>query len=355
MAGVGFPYPDAIGEYARDVAEGLDAEVEWAWPVQEGVRLRDALARDRALRALVPRDLRGWSALVHWSPVNLGYRGLPLAASRLPAMLSARGARVVTVLHELTEEPPPPGLARRARVVWQRRAVRTVARGSARVVVTAEERLDLLSRDAPEAAERATVVPLWTLLPVVAPAPREAGGPPLLGMLGWNSHGCDPALVAGAVRLLRDAGTPARVLLVGRPGRRSEPGERWAAAGARAGVTFEFTGELPPEEVSRTIGSVDVYLHVDATGALPRRVSFVTALAHGLPVVVLRDGVWRHLTPGTDGVVTDPTPGAVADTVGRLLRDDGERARVGGAARGTYERLLSREAGLRALAELLWP
>jgi hypothetical protein len=352
MAGVGFPYPDAISDYARDVAAGLDAEVEWVWPLQEGVRLSDALARDRALAAAARRDLRGWSVLLHWSPVNLGYRGMPMSSAGLPALLGRRGARVVTFLHELTEEAPG---TKRSKVARQRRAVTTLAHGSARVVVTADERMEWLARNAPAAAKRADVIPLWSLVPVVPAPPRPAGDVPVLGMLGWNSAGCDPALVAGAVRHLCDGGTPARVLLVGRPGRHSEPGGRWAAAAGAEGVTFEFTGELPAEDVSRALGGVDVYLHVDATGALPRRVSFVTALAHGLPVVVLPSPVWRHLTPGTDVVVTSPTPAALADTVARLLDDPASRARVGDAARATYGRLLSRDTGLRRLGEALWP
>ncbi len=365
MLGVGFAYPDAITDFAHDVAAGLGdrgAEVAWAWPALRGTGLAEAVRRDRALATAGPADLAGWTALLHWSPVNLGWHGAPLLAARVPAALRRRGARVVTFLHELADEAPA-SAARRARAAWQVRALDLAARGSHRVVVTADERLDRLRRDAPAAAGRADVVPLWTLVPVSdAPAPPgaptpppAAPPPPRLGLLGWNSAGVDPALVTTALRRLRDGGQPASLVLIGRPGRHSEPGERWHAAATAAGVDVTFTGEVALPEVSRWLRSLDAYLHLDGTGALPRRGSFVAALAHGLPVVALRGTVWRRLDPGTEVVEADPTPEAVASTLRDLLADDARRARVGAAARAAYERLLSREAGLGRLEEVLWP
>jgi glycosyltransferase involved in cell wall biosynthesis len=134
---------------------------------------------------------------------------------------------------------------------------------------------------------------------------------------------------------------------------------------------FTVIGANPPPEI-RSLASRDSSIEVtgyvddiraalDGTGAfvVPLRigsgirVKILDAMAMGLPIVTTSIGCEGiELIPGEHALVAD-NPAHFAESVIRLLRDHGERARLGAAGRGLVENCYSWPHVLRRLDDIL--
>ncbi|KEF34941.1 lipopolysaccharide biosynthesis protein [Deinococcus sp. RL] len=119
-----------------------------------------------------------------------------------------------------------------------------------------------------------------------------------------------------------------RLLVVG-----DGPGRAAAQGAAPPGVTF--TGPVPYARVPEALAAADAFLTASTTEVLP--MSMIEALAAGAPLVAARSPAALDLIqPGVNGLVTDPTPDALAAGLLGVLRPD---------------RLPGLQAGARASAE----
>jgi len=144
-----------------------------------------------------------------------------------------------------------------------------------------------------------------------------------------------------ALKRLRDAGRPVKLLMVGGKVGASDPTnraylarvERMIAA-AGLGKRIVWTDYLPAEEVSATLCAADIAAQPYRDGASTRRGALLAALTHGMaivttqprvPIAHFRDGENMLLTPAGDAA-------ALAEAIGRLADDPTLRQRLGAGA-----------------------
>ncbi|WP_017559220.1 glycosyltransferase [Nocardiopsis baichengensis] len=230
------------------------------------------------------------------------------------------------------------------------RAQETACMLGADLVVTlgAAMRADIAARGVPE--ERILVVPnavdeaFLEPLPDGGPVRRGLGIAPDAFVAGtttscYGYEGLDTLLEAVAV--LRGRGTDAHALIVGDGPELPALRRRAAEAGLEGAA--HFTGRVGADRVRAHHAALDVF-------AVPRRdervcrlvtpLKPVEAMAGGLPVVASDLPALRELVePGGAGALVPPDDaGALADLLGALAGDAGERARLGARARAAVGR-----------------
>lgn len=171
----------------------------------------------------------------------------------------------------------------------------------------------------------------------VQPMPVSSAGRP------W-SRGGGGALVVGnltaqkrlvlAIRALAELDMP--LTIVGEGPERAALERLVARLAPKGGV--RFTGLVPQAEVARLLGTADVLLFPAVAEGLG--LAAVEALMAGVPVVVCHDGggVVSAVQAHGGGIVTEPTPGALATAV-RSTRNDEVRAAARTAGRAWREAL----------------
>jgi glycosyltransferase involved in cell wall biosynthesis len=99
-----------------------------------------------------------------------------------------------------------------------------------------------------------------------------------------------------------------------------------------------WAGYRPLEEISRRLGASDAAFLPYAEGVSMRRLSFLTAMSHGLPVVTTRSAAGASMPGLQDGVNVllagrGADPGTAAALLLRLVENPELRASLGAAAR----------------------
>lgn len=137
-------------------------------------------------------------------------------------------------------------------------------------------------------------------------------------------------------------------LLVGR-GTQEWVLRRLAESHVAAG-RVRFIGGVPPEETPRYYRAADCFLFASQTET--QGLTLAEAMAAGLPVVAARaTAVGAIVENGSNGLLVDPTPGALAAGALAILRDDDLRAGLGVQAKRTaraydVEKVMDRLEGL---------
>ncbi len=90
-----------------------------------------------------------------------------------------------------------------------------------------------------------------------------------------------------AAKILSQHGEVPRLLFIGAM---SSSARTYEAEIQRLGASLPqpviWTGSLPPEEISRRLGALDLYLHLTSEGATMRSTTLLAALAHCVPILV---------------------------------------------------------------------
>jgi glycosyltransferase involved in cell wall biosynthesis len=130
--------------------------------------------------------------------------------------------------------------------------------------------------------------------------------------------------------------------------------ERFENLARRTGLekNFVFTGLVPPREVPRYVGIMDLLVHLSRREGLPR--ALPQALAAGKPVVAYDcDGASEVCHDGQTGFLV--RPGDLATLEGRLSQlaaEPGARTRLGETGRAYVRELFSVQHMVDALDEL---
>ncbi|MCX8157873.1 MAG: glycosyltransferase family 4 protein [Verrucomicrobiae bacterium] len=125
---------------------------------------------------------------------------------------------------------------------------------------------------------------------------------------------------------------------------------RWQAEVARLGLQqhFLFAGLVPPAEVPRWVGIMDIVVHLSRREGLPR--ALPQALAAGRPVVAYDcDGAAEVCREGETGFLL-PVGADIAPAVLALARDPAMRRRLGEAGR----EWVRREFDVHLMVERIW-
>lgn len=343
------PVLDGIGDYTARLAaaiggEGLAADMT---VLTAGTTRIDSIpgvtihgdfdpVRPASNWALLDRiaTVRPDWVVVQYNPFSYGRRGLNLVLPRVLARIRSRspGTRLAVMYHETFV--PVANWRFAVMTAWQRWEYWQIGRAADVAFFS----IDKWARDHRRLFPRRPTyhLPVGSAMPRLV-LPREEARRRLgigdqdlvLGVFGSAHVSRDLGSVREAVVATAAAGRPIVLLYIGPHGSTIRAGLGPMAAVARL-IT---DGPHPPDEVSRRLLAVDLFLAAYTDGISTRRSAMMAALQHGLAVV------------GTHGIHTDPelmaadgralvlTPAgddaAFAAAVVRLAGDPAERHRLG--------------------------
>ena len=294
----------------------------------------------------------GWRQAVRWMSAQsydivhlqyparyFGYRpGLAFLTSVLRSGLP--GTPIVVTFHEF-----------RISHFLRKLTVAAIASRADAVTVTAESERRILTRWIPWVSRRMYIVPLATTIPVLAVSPEErlrirtrdgiAESDVVVAYFGFLHPNKGVERVLRSFAILRSRCMSARLLMMCMYDPVTNEYHRQLQETARRlniEDAVKWTGFLPSDELSRHLSSSDIGLFPFAEGVSLRRLSFMTAMAHGLPTVTtvgqvpatelgLRDGEHAFLVP------TMSPEESFADALVQLADSGDLRARLADGAR----------------------
>jgi glycosyltransferase involved in cell wall biosynthesis len=361
MVGISIDESCGVRDYATVLLpalgkEGVDCSLHWL--DRKAIALAGARAETRAGIAAIAAEIdeRAVDAIVlHYSVFAFAHRGLPVFSLPVLAELQRR-APLVSVLHEAAY---PWHLGGPRGTVWalsQRAALVEVVRRSAALLVTIDVRARWLASRPWLARRPMAVAPVFSTLPIPASGETVPHRETTVGLFGYAHEGSQPGVVLDALRLVRDGGVPARLLLLGSPGPDSVAARRWqlAADERRLGDALCFSGILPAAELSDSLSACEVLLFADSPGPTSRKTTLAALLASGRPVLAIDGpGSWPELVRAGAALIAAPDPLEVAGGLRRLMQDAQERSALGARGRRFYEQTMAVEHSARALVALL--
>lgn len=351
-----------VRDHAALLAEGLSREqvnssMHWLTREQQalGASRAEIAAWTRGLTAELARE-RPEAILLHYSVFSYSHRGLPLFVHPVLAALRKLRLPIVSFLHEFAY---PWRAADPRGTVWalsQRALLIELMGASAAAVATIDERAAWLSSRVWLPSRPVAFAPVFSTLPPPRPeAPLQRSGG-RVGLFGYAYEGAAVSLVLDALRLARDQGSPATLMLLGAPGPGSPSGRAWLE-GARARSLSEalvFSGTLPAQDLSDALSACDLLLFADGPGPTSRKTTLAASLASGSAVLAV-DGPrsWSELLTAGAAEVVPARPDALAGALQALLADTPRREALGarGASFAAESMGIARSA--RVVAETL--
>ena len=294
--------PADRGNGGRQLLDGIPVRrVRYAAPGREtlayGGRMREAIRSPSGLLALAAlvralrQGARAEAAQSTETPVVHSHWWIPagLATPReLPSVLTLHGTDGRLLLQRAVARWIGGRAIRRANIVT------SVSPELSRIVAETTGRRDVLDRVQPMPVDSAD----W-------PWSSGGGGAIVVARLTEQKR------VALAIRAAAELDIP--LTIVGDGPERRELEQLAASLKLRGG--YRFTGALPGAEVVRRLGGADVMLFPAVGEGLG--LAAVEALMAGVPVVACQDGggVVSAVRAHGGGVITDPSPGAIATAV----------------------------------------
>ncbi len=292
----------------------------------------------------------GPSILVRWPRIAAASRHADLvhvhgdvaAMLSLPIMRARPSVLTTHGLHFLRR-------AQGARLVLARSAVRSAVSASRRTICTSEAERDELGEILPAALRARLVV-------IPNAAPRDSRGPDRaharaqleLGpqtvvalFIGQLEDRKDPLTAVAAVSAAAAAGAPLTLLVAGE-------GPLGAQVRAQAGPAVRVLGYR--DDPDTLFAAADLLVAPSLREG--QSLAVLEAMRDGLAVVV-SDGVGNPELVGDAGVIFPAgDTAALAAVLGHLAADDGERQRLGAAARTRYEQQFTLERFQQRMAAL---
>jgi glycosyltransferase involved in cell wall biosynthesis len=338
---------------------GVEAITLW-WEREEFGSPREALRECRAwLRSVREAIEASRPAWVIWaySPFPFSHRGVPFLTPVVSRALARARVPVAAFLHELAYPFGRNGWRGDAWAFTQRAALRSVARDSAALIVTTEERLGWLQTRRWLSQRPVLFTPVFSNVPPTPEAHGRGGESELrVGVFGFGSENFRRHPVVSGLAALRAEGVEARLVLIGAPGATSAPATDWLRAADASGCreAVSFTGVLEPEGIARALRAMDVVVFPDELGPSARKGSLAASLSLGVPVVAL-DGPsrWDAAIAENALVLVDAEGARLADELRRLWRDTQARDALGERARNFYARRMAREVVTDRVLEFL--
>jgi glycosyltransferase involved in cell wall biosynthesis len=284
------------------------------------------------------------------------HRGVPLFVRPTLSALRSSGLPIVTVLHEYAFPWRVDGLRGKVWAVTQRAMLIEVMRASTAVVVTTDFRAEGLTSRRWLPQRPCVVAPVFSNLPAPVAASPSGRAPQRVGIFGYSYDRDTVSLVLDAIRKLREDGVDAHLLLLGAPGPSSPAGQLWleeARARAMSGA-LGFSGTLPAQELSDELASCEVVLFADRSGPTSRKTTLAASLASGRGVLAF-DGPrrWPDLLAADAARLVEPNVGALAQSLGGLLADEGLREALGARGRAFAGEQMSVERSAEVLSALV--
>jgi glycosyltransferase involved in cell wall biosynthesis len=290
--------------------------------------------------------------VLQYNPFSYGrYAVNPFLAGTLKAVRNASPAtRIALMIHECYTPPLTPRQA--VLHVLQKRQLRACVRNADLLFLSTESWKDYL----PAARKPIIHLPVGSNIDGPARAvppssgafglPKEAT---VIGLFGTVHASRLTHYVRRALREVRDAGRPVRLLYVG------SQEERVAAELGDERDLLVSAGPLPADRVRDAFAAMDVYVCPFIDGVSTRRGSFMAGLQQGVPTVTTTgyhtDAVLREAAGRAFLAAEAEDEAAFVEGVLRLVADSGERRRVAAAGRDLYHRQFDWPVTARRLLE----
>jgi len=173
------------------------------------------------------------------------------------------------------------------------------------------------------------------------PAPQPPAGPPVVLFVGRVTPEKGVDLLVRAALMLKEKGLQFRLRIVGGQylgvGAPTSDFQREVTKSAVSlGDRVEFEPFVPRAEVARVYQSASVFC-APSTWDEPFGMTVTEAMACGLPLVVSRRGAFTEVAGDAALYFDPPAVETLAGHLERLLRNPGERARLGALARQRAE------------------
>ena len=360
VLGIVPPGASGVRDYGDRLAEELrrrDFDVQVSWIVSDGRHLLGAWKCAAAFLRCASSAPRGAVAIWNYSSFAYGVRGLPLFGVFFGIVMRVRGRHVVTVLHELTYFWGRRGWRGNVQAVSQSLALPPVLVGSDAVVVTTAQRAEALTKKRWTKGLQVRTAPVFSTIGVPSGAVPERQGskPPVIGVLNYTGDGARPDVLVEAVARLQPPDRPT-MLLLGSPGSAHPGARRWTELAQLSGVSkhIAFSGVLSRAELQRSIQESDLIVLPNDHGPSGRRTTLGAALAHGAPTVAL-DGPerWEQLASEDAIEIVPADPGALAQTLQRLLHSPERRLQLRRNGQAFYDRYMAVECLGDLMSELV--
>lgn len=313
-------FVQAIGR-ALDERAGIEVDVAAITDRRSGAVRTPAKYATLTIRAL----RRARRADVIWGHYLLPAGAVAAGVGRItdrPWVLTAHGGEIANLAR--------PGV---------RAATRRALHGAAAVTAVSDWLAERLEPLVPAGREIEVVnmgVDLTRFRPADRGEARRALGidreGPLIIAVGGLTERKNPVVLVRALRRLRCAGSPARLVLVGDGPLAGAVRAEAARAGVAEAVTL--TGALEPDDVARWMAAADLLALVSRPE--PFGVVVIEALATGRPVVVTSEGGTPEILapdPAVGQVVDPADPDAVAAGISAVLAEPADPARCRALAR----------------------
>jgi glycosyltransferase involved in cell wall biosynthesis len=365
IAGEYPPMQGGVGDFTRELARALVEQGQTVTVIASSIIAPSIGDSPICIAPVVPRWTRAcWQPIVavarqhNLDVLNIQYEpaayAMQVGINLFPWWYRRQldRAPVVTTFHDLLV----PYLFPKAGPL-RRKIVEFLARRSDAVIVTNEEdRLKALASNFQSSTSNLHRIPIGSNIRPSLPADfdlhREranwgaADGDWLIAYFGFLSLGKGGLTLLHSIKLLVDAGAPARLLLIGGRTGSSDPTNAQDAAEVDHALSslglrdrVHHTGYIDPAQVSMALATADVVALPYADGASFRRGSLMAALAHRKAIVTTlpRVGI-PELVDGANCLLAPPADtGALAAAIRRVMIEPGLRARL--------------EAGAHVLAE----
>lgn len=239
-------------------------------------------------------------------------------------------AKLVSVVKRNTYPPMP-----RAEDAVKRRIGQAGLKRAAKVVAASQMASDMYRREFGAPACKLAVAPLAGIdTDAFAPAPLGSRpGPELtIGYCGRFDAQKGTLLLVEAVERSRSQGHRLQLHLVGHGPHRPQLREM-----ATTRSWLKISDPVPMEELSHFMRSVDMYVLAATTSAGHEEHdghALLQAMATGLPCIGTRSGIIPEILLGGEGLVVPANDvDAIAESIGQLVADPDQRARLGAEAR----------------------
>lgn len=277
--------------------------------------------------------------LLQYNPFAYGRRGLNLQLPRVIRAIrrACPQTRFALIVHETFV--PVINWQFAVMTTWQRWQFWQLCRAADTVLFSIEQWLLRFRRRYPD--HESELLPVGSNVPAVPISRDEARrrlnlpeGAMVLGLFG-TAH---PSRLLGTIRVAaaraQSAGFDARLLYLGPDGQKVREQAR--------DIPSITDGPLAPDEISRRLAAVDIFLSPYSDGISTRRGAMMAGLQHGLPMVGTSGELSDSMLLREDGhaflLARASNPLQFSDCVLRLANDAALRRRIGEEGRRLYQR-----------------
>lgn len=293
--------------------------------------------------------------LYNYSVFAGSWHGVPTSVPLLAWRLWKAPSAVVLIGHEMVYPWWRRGWRGFIHAVAQRTVLLPLVAASTVVVVTTEERRNWVRTRRWLPSRPVVWAPVFSNVPVRSKASSTLRSAfRTVGVFGYGHESQNREMVVRAVSRAASRLEGVQLVLIGGPGPCSTQGLAWRELAEATGCPYRFTGTLSPDELSRELSELAVFICFDDAGPTSRKTTLAAALAHAIPTIALDGpGRWAEMVDSGAVELSPPDAEALERALLRILTNSTRRERLGLAGRRFYDRRMAAEVVARQFVDVV--